>query len=94
MIMEIKEAIEIMKSDKILDSKKVLKASDIIITALQNGYTLCKLDEAIQKMEDEKDYSYADFTQYAEEYGIDEEYDDFYHRGLERAIQILKEACR
>lgn len=52
------------------------------------------IEEAIKKMEYEKEYAYADFTSYAEEIGIDDEYDSFYHKGLARAIEILKEVCK
>jgi hypothetical protein len=36
--------------------------------------------------------SYADFDRYVKNYGLwlDAEYDDFFHKGLERAARIVK----
>ena len=43
-------------------------------------------------MEEERELSYADFDRYVDEVSpcLDAEYDDFFHRGLERAIKIVK----
>ena len=99
--MSIKEAVNFMRNypkydgEESLEEKKMLEdAKTVIFLAIKcDGYNVCRVDEAIKKMEYEKEYAYADFTSYAEEIGIDDEYDSFYHKGLARAIEILKEAC-
>lgn len=50
------------------------------------------VDNVVEQLEDEREYSYADFEEYVNEKSpcLDAEYDDFYHRGLERAIKIVK----
>ena len=53
-----------------------------------------KLAKIIEQLEDEQELAYADFTEYAEEHGLDEEYDSFFHMGLKRAIEILREVCK
>ena len=45
------------------------------------------------RLEGEKEIAYSDFEEYAELYGFDE-YDDFFHRGLDRAIEIINAYIR
>ena len=49
-------------------------------------------DKVVEQLEEERELSYADFDRYAEEVSpcLDAEYDDFFHRGIERAIKIVK----
>lgn len=51
-------------------------------------------NEIIKQLEEEKEYAYADFEEYAEEHNLDPEYDDFFHRGTERAIAVIRAAER
>ena len=51
------------------------------------------VDKVIQQVEEEKEYSDADFTAYAEAHGIDED-GDFFFAGLKRAISILKSGIK
>ena len=51
------------------------------------------MDKVIQQVEEEKEYSDADFTAYAEAHGIDED-GDFFFAGLKRAISILKSGIK
>ena len=46
-----------------------------------------------QAKEEEKELSYADFDEYVDKVCpcLDAEYDDLYHRGLDRAIEIVKQ---
>lgn len=50
------------------------------------------MDKVVEKLEEEREMSYADFDRYVKNYGLwlDEEYDDFFHKGLERAARIVK----
>lgn len=43
-------------------------------------------------MEEERKYSYSDFDDYVSEIApdLDREYDDFFYRGIERAVKIVK----
>ena len=54
--------------------------------------TAYSVDKVVEQLEEERELSYADFDRYVEEVSpcLDAEYDDFFHRGLERAIRIVK----
>ena len=49
-------------------------------------------EKIIEKLEEERELSYADFDRYVDEVSpcLDAEYDDFFHRGIERAVKIVK----
>lgn len=88
--MEIKEAVEIFRteSQKLLcdgaerDFQAYSKAIYVISNALKGGYTLCKVDEAVEKMEK---------LMQQENEGEMYYYPPYYS---ERCIKILKEACK
>ena len=46
----------------------------------------------VKQLEEERECSYADFEEYVNEKSpcLDAEYDDYFHRGLERAIKIVR----
>lgn len=46
----------------------------------------------VKQLEEEREYSHADFEEYVNEKSpcLDAEYDDYFHRGLERAIKIVR----
>ena len=50
------------------------------------------VDKIVEKLEEEREISCADFDRYVEDYSpsLDAEYDDFFHKGLERAVRIVK----
>ena len=51
------------------------------------------IEKIMERLKEEKEYSYADFDKYVNMYSpcLDSEYDDFFHRGLERAMKIVQE---
>ena len=53
---------------------------------------LIDADNVIEQLNEEKELSYADFDKYVYDVcpGFDSEYDDFFYRGLERAIELIK----
>lgn len=53
---------------------------------------LIDADKVIEQLNEEKELSYADFDKYVYDVcpGFDSEYDDFFHKGLERAIELIK----
>lgn len=55
--------------------------------------TVYDLDKIVEQLEEERELAYADFDRYAEEVDpcLDSECDDFFHKGLGRAIKVLKE---
>lgn len=65
---------------------------------------LCKLvdsqpiafdvENIIKQLEEERDYSYEDYENYAEKHDMDVECDDLFCRGLDRAIEIVKRGGR
>ena len=75
------------------EQHKMLLASDVIdmIEQLQDDLK-DDVDKVVKQLEEERELSYADFDRYVEEVSpcLDAEYDDFFHRGLERAIRIVK----
>lgn len=50
-------------------------------------------EKILERLKDERECSYADFDKYVSEYSpcLDSEYDDFFHRGLERVSKLVKE---
>lgn len=53
------------------------------------------VNKILERLEDERELSYADFDKYVSEYSpcLDSEYDDFFHRGLERASRLVKDVA-
>lgn len=53
-------------------------------------------EKILDMLEEERELSYADFSRYVEEVSpcLDDEYDDFFHRGLERASRLVKEVAK
>lgn len=49
-------------------------------------------EKVVAELKEEREYSYADFEEYVNEKSpcLDAEYDDYFHRGLERAIKLVK----
>ena len=55
--------------------------------------TAFNVEEVVEQLEEEREYSYANFNEYVKEVSpcLDAEYDDVFSRGLERAIEIVKQ---
>lgn len=49
------------------------------------------IESVVEQLEEEKEIAYADFDKYDTDYklDLDDYYDDYYHIGLGRAIDIL-----
>lgn len=62
------------------------QAGKMLIDAQPTAYDV---DKVVEQLEDEQDYAYADFEEYAYEKEIDEE-KDFFSAGMSRAIEIVK----
>lgn len=54
--------------------------------------TAFDIEKVVAELEEEKDISYADFDKYVNDYelDLDNDYDDLFHRGLARAIDIIR----
>ena len=52
-------------------------------------------EKILERLQEERELSYADFSRYVDEVSpcLDAEYDDFFHRGLERASRLMKEVA-
>lgn len=63
-----------------------------IIDEIKEQPTAYDVDKVVEQLEEERELSYADFDRYVDEVSscLDAEYDDFFHRGLERALKIVK----
>lgn len=60
-----------------------------IVNMLNHAPTAYDVDGVVKQLEEEEEYSHADFTNYAEEHGLDSE-DDWFYAGLKRAAEIVK----
>lgn len=73
-------------------SRMVYQTIQNCIRAVEEQPTAYDVDKVVEQLENERELSYADFDRYVEEVSptLDDEYDDFFHRGLERAIGVVK----
>ena len=71
-----------------LDTDKAMPLLELI-DALPTAFDTEKL---ISGLEEEKDISYADFDKYVNDYelDLDSDYDDLFHKGIERAIDVIR----
>ena len=60
--------------------------------AIEQWNTRKPIDRIMEQLEEEKDIAYADFEKYTNDYflDLDEDADDWYYKGLERAINIIR----
>ena len=67
--------------------------AEVMYEAIDEQTTAYDVDKVVKQLEDEKEFSFADFERYAEEVDpcLDRDCDDFFHKGLGRAIKVLKE---
>lgn len=56
--------------------------------------TAFDVKNVIEQLEEGSEQSFVDFKSYAEEHGIDNDYEDWFYRGLIRAIEIVKRGGR
>ena len=89
------ELVEEIKSLKIvLDGKDIFPtaAKDTVLRIISEQPTAYDPDKVVEQLKEEKEFSYVDFGEYVDEVCpcLDAEYDDLFHRGLERAIEIVK----
>lgn len=54
------------------------------------------IEKILEQLEEEREYSYTDFEEYVNEQSpcLDAEYDDSFHRGLERAAYIVRKVVK
>lgn len=88
---ELKEVIQEIKN-----STMSIPTQQKIITELEGSSRIlatCSVNRVINKLEKEREYAYADFEEYVYKFSpcLDAEYDDLFHKGLERAIKIIKD---
>ena len=56
--------------------------------------TAFDVKNVIEQLKEESEQSFVDFKSYAEEHGMDNDYEDWFYRGLIRAIEIVKRGGR
>ena len=66
--------------------------AEVMYEAIDEQPTAYDVDKVVKQLEDEKELAYADFERYAEEVDpcLDSDCDDFFHKGIERAIEVVK----
>lgn len=83
--------------------KRYNEKKDIVPNNLAEGFmqmeklikeqpTAYDVEKVVEQLEEEREYSHTDFEEYVQECSpcLDSEYDDYFHRGLERAVNIVK----
>ena len=72
-------------------SNGTLINTNTMLSVIDKMPTAYDVEKVVAELEEEKEISCADFTKYVNEYNpcLDDEYDDFFHKGLERAIVII-----
>lgn len=69
-----------------------------VVSMIENQPTAYDVDKVVEELEEEKEYSCADFEDYVFAYELDShldsEYDDYFNKGLGRAIDIVKRGGR
>lgn len=84
---------------RLIDAENLMTVTDIRedgkeityvpYSEIESAPTTYDLDKVVEQLKDEQELSYADFEIYAEEHGLSEG-DDWHHRGLGRAVEIVK----
>lgn len=84
----IKELHEVLDGSGYDEDYKDMGIDDFIM----NQPTAFDAEKLISGLEEEKDIAYADFDKYANDYelDLDSDYDDLFHRGLARAIDVIR----
>ena len=73
-------------------SNGTLINTNTMLSVIDKMPTAYDVEKVVAELEEEKEISCADFTKYVNEYSpcLDDEYDDFFHKGLERAIVVIR----
>lgn len=83
------EVIDLLKQTGIIQDNDL---GHLVVDEINRIPTAYDVDAVVAELEEEREYSYADFEEYVNEKSpcLDAEYDDFFHRGLERAVKIVR----
>lgn len=79
------------------DDDEMVSLADIAVSMLmeiEEQPTAFDVKNVIEQLEEESEQSFVNFKSYAEEHGIDNDYEDWFYRGLIRAIEIVKRGGR
>ena len=73
-------------------SNGTLINTNTMLSVIDKMPTAYDIEKVVAELEEEKEICCADFTKYVNEYSpcLDDEYDDFFHKGLERAIEVIR----
>lgn len=69
---------------------EILEGILLAIERIKDQPTAFDAEKVIKQLEEERDYSYEDYENYAGKHDMDVECDDLFCRGLDRAIEIVK----
>ena len=72
------------------NQKEIYETIKECMKAVEEQPTAFDVENIIKQLEEERDYSYEDYENYAEKHDMDVECDDLFCRGLDRAIEIVK----
>ena len=88
------ELVKLLKANTM--SNGTLINTNTMIAVVEKMPTAYDVEKVVAELEEEREYSYADFEEYVQEKSpcLDSEYDDYFHRGLERAVVIVKRGGR
>ena len=61
---------------------------------IENQPTVFDVEKVVKQIEEESEQSYVDFESYAKEHNIGSGFNDWHYKGLNRAIEIVKQGGR
>lgn len=76
------------------NQKEIYETIQECMKAVEEQPTAFDVENIIKQLEEERDYSYEDYENYAEKHNMDVALDDLFCRGLDRAIEIVKRGGR
>lgn len=76
------------------NQKEIYETIQEFMKAVEEQPTAFDVEKVLEQLEEEREQSYEDFESYAEEHGVDNDYEDWFFLGLVRAIEIVKRGGR
>lgn len=85
------DAYNLFKNEECRDAARQI--TDAFCCDIDEQPTAYDVDKVVERLEEERSLSHADFNRYVEEVSpcLDAEYDDSFQRGLERAVRIVEQ---
>lgn len=79
------------------DEDEMVSLTNIAVSMLmeiEEQPTAFDVEKVVKQLEEESEQSYVDFESYAKEHNIGSGFNDWHYKGLNRAIEIVKQGGR